>query len=233
MENGMNNQALAIQSLRYEITEMMQMVLTQLNKAHDASLTMDKELANEIISIEKKVNAMDINIDKACENILALYNPLAMDLRFVLAVLAINKELERIGDNAEGIAKYILNGDISSPFNKEVLDEIEFKSMFETGISMVDDAIYSFVHEDTKIAKWVFGKDITLNLINEKCPKILTKLIQKDPSQTSQYLYLFSIIKKLERVGDMAKNIAEETIFFVDAKIIRHKVDKYNEKKKE
>lgn len=228
----MNNQALAIQSLRVEITEMMQMVLTQLNKAHDAALSMDMELAHEIISIEKKVNAMDINIDKACENILALYNPLAMDLRFVLAVLSINKELERIGDNAEAIAKYLLSGDISTPFSTEVLEEIEFKRMFETGISMVDDAIYSFINEDTKIAKWVFGKDITLNQINAKCPEILTKLIQQDPSQTGKYLYLFSIMKKLERVGDMAKNIAEETIFFVDAKIIRHKVDKYNEKRK-
>ena len=105
---------------------MMQMVLTQLNKAHEATLNMDLQLAHEIISIEKKVNAMDINIDKACENILALYNPLAMDLRFVLAVLSINKELERIGDNAEAIAKYLLNGDITSAFSKEVLEEIEF-----------------------------------------------------------------------------------------------------------
>jgi phosphate transport system protein len=193
---------------------------------------MDMELAHEIISIEKKVNAMDINIDKACENILALYNPLAMDLRFVLAVLSINKELERIGDNAEAIAKYLLSGDIATPFSQEVLEEIEFKRMFETGISMVDDAIYSFINEDTKIAKWVFGKDLTLNQINAKCPNVLAKLIQQDPSQTGKYLYLFSIMKKLERVGDMAKNIAEETIFFVDAKIIRHKVDKYNEKRK-
>ncbi|MBK9254265.1 MAG: phosphate signaling complex protein PhoU [Saprospiraceae bacterium] len=228
----MNNQALAIQNLREEIKEMMDAVKSQMYRVKTALETMDKELANEIMSLEKKVNAMDINIDKACENILALYNPLAMDLRFVLACLNINNQLERMGDHAESIAEYILNGEIHQPFTEEVLKAIEFNTAFETSLSMIDDAIYSFLNEDTQIAKWVFGKDLTLNKINKNSPIILTTFIQKNPENTREYLYLFSIMKKLERIGDLAKNIAEETVFYVDAKVIRHKDEKYKIKNK-
>ena len=226
----MNNQALAIQNLREEISEMMEAVKSQLYRVKEALEKMDKDLAHEIMALEKKVNAMDINIDKACENILALYNPLAMDLRFVLACLNVNNQLERIGDHAESIAEYILNGDISEPFGEEVLQAVEFNAAFETSLSMIDYAIYSFLNEDTKIAKWVFGKDLTLNKINKNCPVVLTRLVQENPEKTRKYLYLFSIMKKLERIGDLSKNIAEETVFYVDAKVIRHKDEKYKNK---
>lgn len=228
----MNNQALAIQNLRTTIGEMMEAVKSQMTRAKTALETLDKDMAHEIMTLEKKVNAMDININKACENILALYNPLAMDLRFVLACLNVNNQLERMGDHAESIADYILSGEISEPFGADVLEAVEFNRAFEISLNMIDDAIYSFLNEDTEIAKWVFGKDLTLNKINKEFPTILTTLVQQNPEKTRSFLFLFSIMKKLERIGDLAKNIAEETVFYVDAKLIRHKDEKFKHKNK-
>ncbi len=223
MTENLNNQDLAISKLREDITSMMGMVLGQLERAKTALTTFDINMSNEILHIEKRVNAVELTIDKECENILALYCPVASDLRFILATLNINTQLERIADHAAGIANYILSEEITSPFSDEILSAVQFDKMFETAISMVNDAIHCFINEDTSIAKWVFGKDAILNKINRKTSTIIEEYIVNNPQKISNYLYLFSIMKKLERVGDLAKNIAEESIFLIDAKYVKHK----------
>ncbi|MBT8229722.1 MAG: phosphate signaling complex protein PhoU [Saprospiraceae bacterium] len=229
----LNNQAQDIEQLKEDILGMMDQVLSQLEKAKTALEESDTNIANEILALEKKVNATDISIVKSCENILALYAPVASDLRFVMAVLNISNQLERIGDHAEGIAEYIIDEEINIKFSKKILEGVRFYEMFEIALSMVSDAIYGFTKEDTEILKWVFGKDKTLNKINKKIPEIISENTKKKPEPLKQNLYLFSIMKKLERVGDLAKNIAEETIFYLDAKIIKHKrARKYKEFKK-
>src|SRR5436189_1086180 len=96
-----------ITRLKQEAVDMFELVITQLSKARAALLNYDKELAREVTFNEKRVNALELKIDKDCENIFALMNPVAIDLRFVLAVLKINSNLERIGDIADGIARYV------------------------------------------------------------------------------------------------------------------------------
>lgn len=223
MSDTLNNEQQALNNLRINVEDMMHAVLSQLSKAQEALSNYDKDLALEILNFEKKINSMELGIDKSCESILALYNPLAVNLRFTLAVLNINTQLERIADHAAGIAEYIVEEIIDKPYEKEVLEAVRFHEMFETAISMIDDAIYSFINEDTKIIKWVFGKDKTINKINKETSNIIASLCKKKPANIKRYLYLFSIMKKLERTGDLAKNIAEETVFYVDAKIIKHK----------
>lgn len=223
MDPRLNNEQQALQQLRTDVEEMMQSVLSQLSKAQEMLISMDMDLALEILHIEKKINSMELGIDKSCENILALYSPLAMDLRMTLAILSIGTQLERIADFAADMARYVKKDQFGSLLEKEELEIVQFNLMFETVISMIHDAIYSFVHEDTKIAKWVFGKDRTINQINAESAEAINDLIAKHPEHTKKYLYLFSVIKKVERIGDLAKNIAEETIFFVDAKVVKHK----------
>src|SRR5690242_1751281 len=104
-----------LQKLKGYMREMMELVQNQMEKAKDAILNGDKELAQEVIYYEKRVNAYELKIDRDCENLLALFNPLAVDLRFVLANFKINTHLERIGDSAEGIAKYVTF--VDHPFN--------------------------------------------------------------------------------------------------------------------
>src|SRR5919206_107685 len=117
-----------LKSLKDEVIEMWNLVHSQLLKALSALLNSDKDLAREIVMIEKRVNGAELKIDRDCEDIFALYCPVAVDLRFLLAVLKINTNLERIGDIAEGIANLII--DTEKPFDSELLDATHVIEMY-------------------------------------------------------------------------------------------------------
>ena len=130
MAQSLNNEQEALNSLRNDIEEMMENVLSQLSRAREALSTCDKDLAEEILSFEKHINSMDVRINKSCENILALYNPLAINLRYTLAVLNISSQLERIADHAADIAEYINEELISEPFDEDLMKKVQFNPMF-------------------------------------------------------------------------------------------------------
>jgi len=213
-----------LDQIKQQVIEMMDLVKSQLAKGKEAVLTFDKDLVHEINANENRVNAMELNIDRDVENALALYSPVAIDLRFVMASFKISADLERLGDNAVGIAKYINNVDEQlAPKN---LDKIRFTEMYENALAMLDDIFEAFEKEDTKLARKVFIKDAVLNEINSGAANIAIELIKENPDKTHNYLYLLSIIRKLERVGDLSKNIAEELIFYIEAKVLKHKKKK-------
>jgi phosphate transport system protein len=210
------------QQLKENIIEMMHLVESQLTKSNDAFTRQDVGLAKEIHQIESRVNALDLSIDKMCENIIALLSPVASDLRFVLASFKIVSYLERIGDHADKIARYVRKKQIKKSYEKELLDSVRFNEMFETAIRMINIAIDGFVNEDSSQAHKVFTEDVVMNNIYKaSCYQIDAYTSDVIPN-LDRILYLFSIINKLERVGDLCKSIAEETIFYTDAKIIRH-----------
>ncbi|NJN78639.1 MAG: hypothetical protein HC803_10210 [Saprospiraceae bacterium] len=95
--------------------------------------------------------------------------------------------------------------------------------MVETVLSMIDDAIHAFNFENTKLARWIFGKDATINEINRNAFEVITTLVKEDPSDIERLLMMSSTIRKLERVGDLVKNVAEETVFYTEAKVLKHK----------
>jgi phosphate transport system protein len=95
--------------------------------------------------------------------------------------------------------------------------------MVETVLSMIDDAIHAFNFENTKLARWIFGKDATINEINKAAFHVITSMVKKDPSDIELLLIMSSTIRKLERVGDLVKNIAEETVFYTEARVLKHK----------
>lgn len=210
-----------LERLKDQLIDMMYLVRGQLAKAKDAILENDDDLCREIMHYEQRVNGTELSIDKDCENILSLYKPVGMDLRFVLATLKINTQLERMGDHAEGIAKYVLM--LDAAYDESLLKDLRFVEMFDTVLSMIDDAVHAFNFENTKLARWVFGKDATINEINADAPSIISKYVQTHPEKIERYLMLFSMVKKVERVGDLAKNVAEETIFYTEAKVLKHK----------
>lgn len=217
--------------LNDDILELMYLVKTQLEKGHKAFINFDEELAIDITINEKRVDALELKIDRDCENILALFNPVAVDLRFVIASFKINSDLERLGDHADSIAKYIM--DFGEPIDEEIIKEMRIDKMFETAIQMMSHIFSAFISEDTELARKVFAKDKILNEINRNVSKITANLINKNGKDIEQYLYLFSIIRKLERVGDLLKNAAEELIFYIEAKVLKHKKDKSKNSSKE
>jgi len=206
--------------LKADTIEYWKLVNSQLAKGYDSLVEMDKELALEIISIEKRVNALEIKLDRDCENIFALFNPVAVDLRFVLAVLKINTNLERTGDIAEGIAKFVNN--VDATFDKELLKQTRALEMFESARNMMDKVLDAFEKEDTSLARKIFKEDETLDKINMAANSIIADYIRNNVANIEQALYLLSIIRKLERVGDQAKNMAEEIVFYVEAKVLKH-----------
>jgi phosphate transport system protein len=210
-----------LQLLKAEAINMWTLVNSQLSKARMAFLSFDKDLAREVVTKEKRVNGSELKIDRDCENIFALFCPVAIDLRFLLAVLKINSNLERIGDIAEGIAKYVI--DAEAPFTRELLEITRILPMYEESVKMLEDTQEAFEKEDTILARSVFKKDDFLDEINRQAHKVLEKYLKDHPEDTSQALWLLSIIRKLERVGDQAKNVAEEIIFYLEAKVLKHK----------
>jgi len=209
-----------IKLLKDNILELMFLVKNQLEKGEKALINFDEELAHEIMANEKRVDSLELTIDRDCENILALYNPVAVDLRFVMASFKINSDLERVGDHANSIAKYIM--DFGQPIDEETMKKMRIDEMYETSIKMMSNIFNAFITEDTELARKVFKLDKTLNEINREVSDVTAGLIESDVQQTRNYLYLFSIIRKLERVGDLTKNIAEDLIFYIEAKVLKH-----------
>jgi len=211
--------------------EMLELCKKQLSNAREAFFNHDSDLAEEVLHTENRVNALDLKIDRDCERFIALHNPVASDLRFVLALRKINFDLERVGDHAFGISNYIV--EIDTPISKILLEEMRAVEMFDAALSMLDDISGAYISTDTKKARKVFKKDKTLNKININAFKVISEGVKKDPNLIEQYLLLFSVIKKLERIGDLVTNIAEEIIFFREAEVLKHRKKKGVRKKKD
>lgn len=206
--------------IKKELEKMWEAVIAQINKAKIAFVTFDKDIAREINNTEKRINAFELKIDRDCEDLLATNNPVAIDLRFILAVLKINSNLERIGDIAKGIASLIINA--SEPFDNELVEKTQALIMFEEAISMITDLYEAFDTEDTQAARLVFKHDEILNELNLASKNQILNFLKLHPDKTEQGLDIRGVIIKLERVGDQCTNIAEEIIFYVEAKVLKH-----------
>lgn len=209
-----------IHQLKTSIIEMWHTVISQVSKSQQALQNFDKDIVRNIQVNEKMVNTYELKIDKDCENIIALFNPVAVDLRFVLSVLKINYNLERIGDYAHGISKLI--DDLETPFSEELLKSCRVMEMYEITLGLLIDTLSSFENENKELTKTVFGKDKNLNKINKEATQKIADYIISTPSEVKMAMNTLSIIRKLERVGDHIQNLAEEMIFFMEAKVLKH-----------
>ena len=210
-----------LQHLKDNLIEMWTLVKNQLSKAKEALINDDKDLAREVISVEKRVNSFELSIDQVCEHTIALYNPVAIDLRLVLAILKINNNLERQGDFAKGIAQFVIYFD--APFDKELLEVSRIVEMFDENMIMLVELIDAFKNENGTIARKIFKRDELLDEINDKTTAVIANYIRNNMENTEQALQVLSMIRKLERTGDHSKNIAEEIIFYTEAKVLKHK----------
>lgn len=207
--------------LKKEINEMWNLVHHQLERAGESVMNIDKELAQQVMICEKRVNAFELKIDSDIEEVIALYNPVAIDLRFVLAMLKINSNLERLGDFAEGLARFVLKTD-DMVLDKELLKRLRLNEMVDAVISMLDCTQQALIDEDLDKATSVFVKDGLVDEINADATKVLSDYIKQHPDSTLACLNLVGVFRKLERAGDHITNIAEEIVFFIDAKVLKH-----------
>lgn len=209
-----------LKQLKEELLTMWGLVAGQMNKSLEALVNNDKELASEVSITEKRINSFELKIDRDCENIIALYNPVAVDLRFVLAIMKINTNLERIGDIARSTAKFIIKS--NSPYDQLVLEKTRLLEIYEEACDLLVDCREAFENENADIARKIFMRDELLDEINKSAPIVIADIIRSSPDKIEQCLDILSTIRRLERSGDHCKNIAEEIIFYIEAKVIKH-----------
>jgi len=232
-----------LQAIKEEVSQMWKLVLSQLEKSKQALFNKDIELAREVASREKRVDAFELKIDSDCENYIALYSPVAVDLRLVLSLIKICSTLERIGDFSEGIARHVIKDDCSE-IPPHVLEDLQLEKMFDMLISMLSDSFVALESENTRISGKILAKDDEIDTLYNDSVDIITKFIveneklkteNKETKQSlsdlnSQHftqkvrsgLKLYLLIRKLERIGDHCSNIVEEIVFYVDAKVLKH-----------
>ncbi len=212
------------QEIKQTVLEMFTLVANQIDKAGLSVLTTDKGIAAQVIVFEHKVNSFELKISKAIEDFIALYNPVAIDLRFVLAMLQISSDLERIGDYARGIARFVKETP-ETEINPELIIDTQMAQMIQQVLLMLKTAQTSLEEENVSLANSIFEKDYVVNEIKNKATDVIAIKITNncDTESAKQMLRIQDVFRKLERTGDHIKNIAEEIIFYIDAKIIRHK----------
>jgi phosphate transport system protein len=216
-----------LKMLKTDILEMWRLVFSQLEKSMEALTSFDRDLASEVVENEKRVNSFELKIDRDCENIFALFQPLATDLRLVLASLKICNNLERMGDIAASVADFVLEAD--QHFNKSILEHTQILRMFGVANEMVGDTLEAFDKEDTRLARTIFKRDKILDQIDHDALLKVEESIRTFPDQIRNSLLVLSMIRKLERVGDQTKNVAEEIIFYFEAKVVKHSKKKRKE----
>lgn len=208
-------------NIREEVNQMWHLVMSQLEKSKQALLTNDIELAREVISREKRVNTFELKIDSDCENYIALYNPVAIDLRLILSLIRIGSTLERIGDFAEGIARHVME-DACVPLTQKLGNELQLTLMFDTLITMLSDSYHALESEQTKLSGKILGLDEIVDSLYQNAIRILTAHLQQNTADIECGLKTMVLIRKLERIGDHCSNIVEEIVFYLDAKVLKH-----------
>lgn len=211
---------LELHSLKEKLLEMMELVESQLTKCKVSLEESNSKLAEEVVERERRVNSLELTIDKECEAILALHNPVATDLRFVLSTLRICSDLESIGDIAKGIAK--TSSKHLNKSDKELISRFQIIKMVEVSTAMLRDMREAVRLEDAHLGEKIAERDKTLNEINKAASKTAAELVKENEAKIELVLRLFTLTRKLERVGDFVKNIGAELVFHLEARVLKH-----------
>lgn len=208
-----------IEKLKKKILLLTAMVEENLLRAVKALVENNENLVKEVIAYDVKIDTFEVEVEEECLKILALHQPVAVDLRYVVAVLKITSDLERIGDLAVNISKRTSSINLDS----DRVVPINLYEMLDLTLKLVKDAIDAMVENDTQLAKQVCLEDDEIDDIHKNSIKILKENIKKNPQRIDFYLSLLNVSRNLERIADHATNIAEDVIYNIDGQIVRHK----------
>lgn len=214
-----------IVKLKKMILELCTYVEENVCQAVDAVEAVDAEKATNVIKRDKVVDSREIDIEEECLKILALYQPVAKDLRYVVACLKLNNDLERIGDLAKKIAKGALKLDKLGV--KEM--PFDFTLLEEKTKEMLRNSIESLINLSVTEALSVCAADDEVDTLEAEMKGILKENIRKKPEQLDACLALISVARTLERIADYTTNIAEDVIYLVNGDIVRHHVDQIDD----
>jgi phosphate transport system protein len=210
-----------LEELKGNLLEMAALVEESIRDAVRSLVKRDSELAQQTFAKEDRINSLEIVIDDMCLRLLALRQPMAVDLRFITAAMKIITDLERMGDQAVNIAERA----ISLNQEPQLKPYIDIPRMAEITQSMVKDVLDAFVTKDSKLARSVCERDDLVDGLNDQVFRELLTYMVSDPKTTPRAVHLMIVSRCLERIADHATNIAEDVIFMVDALVIKHHAD--------
>lgn len=210
-----------IEGIKKKILSVAALVEENLQKALKALETRDADLAKNVIQDDEKIDRMEIEVEEECLKILALHQPVAIDLRYVISVLKINNDLERIGDLSENIA--------DSAIYLSKRDPVEIaNAIYEMGSAvqnMLEMSLDALINMDLKLADEVCAADQKVDDLHESMYKYVENVIAKNPQSVDSQLHLLAVSRSLERIADHTTNIAEDVMYMVNGEISRHQSD--------
>jgi len=214
-----------IEALKEKIIAMGGLVEDRVYQATISIINRDKALAQAVINGDEEIDTIDVSIDEESMKLLALYQPVAIDLRFIVAVMKINNDLERVGDLAVNIAErsaFLATRDpIEFPF--------DLRAMAEKAEDMLTRSIDAFINLDVKEAYRIRSEDDQVDAYNREMYARIKDDLLNQPENINGLLHAVSIGRHLERIADHATNIAEEVIYLVQARIVRHRPEVFKE----
>jgi len=212
-----------LDNLKAKLNSLTTLIEDTVSKALVSVDTKNKELAKEVVAIDNQIDLKEVEIEEDCLKILALHQPVAIDLRYIVGVLKVNNDLERIGDLAVNIAEralYIRK-------NKDVTAPLDFSEMSKKVFSMLKRSIQALIEMDAEVARQICLDDEEIDEINRNNYQTVYDAIKNDPENVQALFPYISVSKCLERIADYTTNIAEDVIYMVDGTIVRHSPEIY------
>ena len=217
----MKRQSEALTQLRKSLLEMASLVEAQIAESIQSLVERNDTLARKVLEREARVNEREIQIEEEVVRFLALFHPEAEDLRTAIMILKINNDLERVGDHAENIAYASLDL-LQYPPVKPLID---IPRMARIAQGMLHDALDAFVERDAAKAEDVLSRDDEVDALRDQVVRELITYIAARPQVVEPALKLIQVAKDLERVGDLATNVAEDVVYMVEGRIVKHHRD--------
>ncbi len=211
-----------LQKLKKRILSLGTMVEERVRMAIKAVETRDEKLAKRIIEMDREIDEIEVEIEEECLKILALHQPVAVDLRFIAAVIKINNDLERIGDQAVNISQRVVSISRRPP----VTVPFEYKLMAEKTETMLRESLDALVNLDVDLAYMVCLKDDEVDDMNREIYDKVKEAIRSHPDRVGYMINLLLVSRHLERIADLTTNIAEEVIYLIEGEITRHRMSK-------
>ena len=202
-----------ILSLGAVVEERVQMAKTAIDGR-------DAQMARRIIKQDFEIDEMEVEVEEECLKVLALHQPVAVDLRFLIAVIKINNDLERVGDLAVNIAQEAAR--LRDCAEADMAIDVDLPGMATKTRVMLKKSLDALVNLDTELAREVRTSDDEVDSIDHQMYEKVQTGIRSKPEQAASLIHLFSISRNLERIADHATNIAEDVIYMVEGEIVRH-----------
>jgi len=212
-----------IDRLKQMLMSLCQVVEDNLRQAVKSIKEQNAELAREVIEKDVEIDQMEVDVEEECLKILALYQPVAIDLRFIITALKINNDLERIGDLAVNLAErsvFLAAQETANVF-------LDLDAMTEKTESMLRKSLEALVNMDSKLAYEVCAADDEVDAMNHQMYLEVQDEIRAHPDRTQSLIHVLSASRHLERVADHATNIAEDVIYMIEGRIVRHKAEEF------